>query len=229
MPTDSVRERTIADFIDVCNRVSAGDLDARDARQVDQARLSTLAVEEQTTAADERCLHLAAEFEDTVGAVTERIVAAAQQPSESAAGLGQPVNSAVGEADRAHETVSTLEKRSKEIERIVAVISSIAAQTKLLALNAMIEAARAGESGKGFAVVSDEVQRLAEQTGEAANEIIALVQAVQDVTAQTASAVGGICSTVSGTDNLTQLVAGAVHSRLGARTDSLGRDDADAG
>ncbi|MBB5356271.1 methyl-accepting chemotaxis protein [Anoxybacillus mongoliensis] len=74
------------------------------------------------------------------------------------------------------QVVQELEGKSKEIHQIVELISQIAAQTNLLALNAAIEAARAGEHGKGFAVVSEEVRKLAEQSSGAANMIAGLIE-----------------------------------------------------
>ena len=105
---------------------------------------------------------------------------------------------------QAAQVVQQLGTSSQQIGEIVDVISGIAGQTNLLALNAAIEAARAGEQGRGFAVVADEVRKLAEQSQEAAQKIAVIVREVQSETSNAVTTMNrGTDEVAKGTEVIT--------------------------
>ncbi|MBI2569370.1 MAG: methyl-accepting chemotaxis protein [Candidatus Schekmanbacteria bacterium] len=141
-----------------------------------------------------------------VATSTRDSVALAEKSNETVSRGREAVARTVSSMGQIHETVSVaaqdvrrLGERSREIGKIVDVISDIARQTNLLALNAAIEAARAGEQGKGFAVVADQVAKLAERSGRSAKEIAELIEEIQRSTQEVVQAmIAGTTSVEAG-------------------------------
>lgn len=132
---------------------------------------------------------------EEVAKITKDAASSVEQVTDVATTGGQQVAEAVDGFDRIKfatdkvaELVTQLGSSSEQIGAIVETIDDIAEQTNLLALNAAIEAARAGEHGKGFAVVADEVRKLAERSSKATGEIAELIGHIQQMTSSAVEA-----------------------------------------
>jgi methyl-accepting chemotaxis protein len=117
-----------------------------------------------------------------VNALTQQAVKHAEEGGESVQHTVAQMNEIHRQVESSDVIIKSLYDRSKQVNEIIGVISDISNQTNLLALNAAIEAARAGEQGKGFAVVADEVRKLADQSQSSASKIAELIQAIQEDT-----------------------------------------------
>jgi len=155
------------------------------------------------------------------------LVASIHEIARNAQDAATTARKAVELASATSGTMSALGRSSQEIGAVIKVITSIAEQTNLLALNATIEAARAGEAGKGFAVVASEVKELARDTAKATEEIGSRIESMQDDTERAVAAIAKIGEVIEQIDSLQTKIAAAVEEQS-VTTSEIGRNISEA-
>ncbi len=149
----------------------------------------------------------------SVATATEELNANTREIAANASEAAQVATRAVEIAGETKETFDQLGESGTTIGSVVKVIYAIAEQTNLLALNATIEAARAGEAGRGFAVVADEVKKLANQTAQATEEISSTAEAIGNHTRVAGDAIGEISAIIRQIHDIQTTIASGVEEQ----------------
>jgi methyl-accepting chemotaxis protein len=158
----------------------------------------------------------------SVATATEELTSSVQEIARQVHESSRIAVDAVRQAEKTDARIAALSKAAGRIGDVVKLITAVAEQTNLLALNATIEAARAGEAGRGFAVVASEVKQLAAQTAKATDEIGNQITEMQSATAESVAAIKEISGTIGRISQIAVTIAAAVEEQ-GATTQEIAR------
>jgi len=159
----------------------------------------------------------------SVAGATEQITSSVNEISRQVADASRIAGEAVSQAQKNETSIGDLSQSASRIGDVIKLITAVAEQTNLLALNATIEAARAGEAGRGFAVVASEVKALASQTSKATDQITAQIAEMQSSTDATVKANVEISRTINQISEISSAIAAAVEQQ-GAATSEIARN-----
>ncbi len=190
----------VVSAVDDASKALSADIGKSDQGAREQARLAletSASMDEMNSAV----LAVARSASDAAGA-SENVRLKAQEGTAQVAEVVRSMEELYASSGRISEDMQKLGSHAEGIGRILSVISDIADQTNLLALNAAIEAARAGEAGRGFAVVADEVRKLAEKTMAATREVSEAINIIQD---SVRSNITNVAASAELTTNVTNL------------------------
>jgi methyl-accepting chemotaxis protein len=163
----------------------------------------------------------------SVASATEEMTSSVNEISRQVQESAKIASAAVKQADQTDARINELSQAAGRIGDVVKLITAIAEQTNLLALNATIEAARAGEAGRGFAVVASEVKQLASQTAKATDEISSQIAGMQSATQDSVAAIKQISGTIGRIAEIASTIAAAVEEQ-GAATQEIARNVGEA-
>jgi methyl-accepting chemotaxis protein len=152
----------------------------------------------------------------SVASATEELSASVDEIGRQVQESNRIAEAAVQQAEQTDGRIGKLSRAAQEIGDVVKLITAIAEQTNLLALNATIEAARAGEAGRGFAVVASEVKSLASQTAKATDEISSHIAGMQSATQESVTAIKEIGGTIAQISTIASTIASAVEEQSSA-------------